>query len=79
MSQAITVFVERVGHEWCPWRVLASSAHLPWPIEKYLLKRFRTEAEAAEYGFEAAKFKIDSPPPQSGRKEERRGCNPKVN
>lgn len=65
-SQAIVVFVKQVEQEWLPWRVVASSAHLPWPIGKYSLKKFPTETEAAEYGLKAAKWVIDNPPPKSG-------------
>jgi len=76
-SQAIVVFVKQVDHKWLPWRVVASSAHLPWPIGKHSLKKFPTEAEAAEYGFTAAKWIVDNPPPKSGREKEKSGTKKK--
>ena len=70
-SQPIVVFVKQVDQEWLPWRVVASSAHLGWPIGKYSLRKFPTETEAAEYGFKAAKWVIDNPPPTSGSKKKK--------
>jgi hypothetical protein len=70
-SQAIVVFVKQVDRECLPWKVVASSAHLTWPIGKHSVKKFPTEAEAAEYGFTAAKWIIDNPPSKSGREKEK--------
>ena len=70
-SQPIVVFVKQVGQGWVPWRVVASSAHLGWPIGRYSLEKFLTETEAAEYAFKAAKWVIDNPPPKSGSKKKK--------
>jgi hypothetical protein len=70
-TQAIVVFVKQANQEWLPWRVVASSAHLPWPMGKYSLKKFPTETEAAEYGLKAAKWVIDNPPATSGSKKKK--------
>lgn len=70
-SQVVTVFVKEVRQEWVPWRVVISSAHVPWPIGKYDHKSFPTAGEAAEYGFKAARSKIDTPPPKAGLKKQK--------
>lgn len=60
-TQDISVHVEQKNGEWFPIKVLVTTAHQQWPIDKYTLKGFPTEDEAAEYGREAAEWRIDHP------------------
>ena len=68
-SQTITVFLKQAGKAWSPWRVVISSAHVPWPIGKYELRTFSTELKAAAYGRKAAESFLDQPPARSRRKK----------
>jgi hypothetical protein len=64
-GQEISVHVKENG-QWFPVKVLVTSAHQRWPIDNYTLKGFPTEDEAAEYGFEAGKWRIDHPQTSRG-------------
>ena len=60
-TQDISVHVKQENGQWLPVKVLVTSAHQQWPIDNYTLKGFPTEDEAAEYGREAAEWRIDHP------------------
>jgi hypothetical protein len=60
-TQDISVHVRQENGEWFPIKILVSSADQQWPIDQYTLRGFPTEDEAAEYGLEAAKWRIDHP------------------
>jgi hypothetical protein len=63
-TQDISVHVKQKNRQcgqWLPAKVLVTSALQEWPIDQYILKGFSTADEAAEYGFEAAKWRIDHP------------------
>jgi hypothetical protein len=65
-GQDISVHVRQESGQWFPIKVLVTSANQQWPIDQYILRGFPTEDEAAEYGCEAAKWRIDHPQTSRG-------------